>query len=369
MSRRISGLLAAVLALWMAVPAFGAESGLQRVREYTPGQFTDVTADMWCAENVRTAYEYGIMDGTSETVFAVDSSLTAAQTVAMACRLHAGCTGRAVDFGASDPWYQVYLDYAGENGIVCAFADYGAAISRADFAVVLCSAMPEAALPVISTIEEGAVPDVSAGAAYYDAVYTLYRAGVLSGGDQRGTFAPDSQIDRATAAAIISRMADASLRKAITLEKAPWAPVAPDQLANLASMKKRMSDAELQAAYDVAVEIVRPLAELSREEQLQGIMAALRLRFDSGMSYSTETPHYNDPYGYFVLNTASCAGCARATGLCLNILGISYEHVNENQWSHQWCRVEMDDGSYWICDAYGLYAGEEPAPYEHPYFC
>ena len=69
-----------------------------------------------------------------------------------------------------------------------------------------------------------------------------------------------------------------------------------------------------------------------------------------------------------LLVRASCAGCTRATGLCLNMLGIPYEHVNENQWSHQWCRVKMDDGSYWICDAYGLYCGPEPAPYQHPYF-
>ena len=49
------------------------------------------------------------------------------------------------------------------------------------------------------------------------------------------------------------------------------------------------------------------------------------------------------------------------------MLGIPYEHVNENQWDHQWCRVPMDDGTYWICDAYGLYCGPEPAPYQHPY--
>mgnify|MGYP006987329558 CR=1 FL=1 len=80
------------------------------------------------------------------------------------------------------------------------------------------------------------------------------------------------------------------------------------------------------------------------------------------MAYSMEANHYNDPYGYFVLRTASCAGCARATALCLDILGIPYEHVNENQYSHQWCRVPMEDGSYWICDAFGLYCGPEPEP-------
>ena len=99
--------------------------------------------------------------------------------------------------------------------------------------------------------------------------------------------------------------------------------------------------------------MVTPLALMSREDQLYGIASALRAVVDDGsMAYSMEANHYNDPYGYFVLRTASCAGCARATALCLDILGIPYEHVNENQYSHQWCRVPMEDGSYWICDAF-----------------
>jgi len=143
-------------------------------------------------------------------------------------------------------------------------------------------------------------------------------------------------------------------------------PVPVNQLANLSSLKKKQTDAEFNQAYNSAWQTVAPLAGLSREDQLMGIAIALRYRFDSGMMYSMSTPHYNDPYGYFILGSASCAGCARATGLCLNILGIPYEHVNENQYTHQWCRVNID-GTYWICDAYGLYCGPEPAPYVHPY--
>ena len=145
-----------------------------------------------------------------------------------------------------------------------------------------------------------------------------------------------------------------------------FSPVPIKELANYSSLKKRMTDAEFQQAYNVALQIVTPLADKSREEQLTGITVALRNICDNGLVYSTSNAHYNDPYGYFVLGTASCAGCARATGLCLNILGMPYEHVNENQWSHQWCRVNVN-GTYWICDAFGLYCGPEPAPYAHPY--
>lgn len=146
-------------------------------------------------------------------------------------------------------------------------------------------------------------------------------------------------------------------------------PVPLEQLANLDSLKKKCSDEEFAQAYLVALGITSPIAmaDLTREEQLYCVASILRDIFDSEGTYSMSADHYNDPYGYLVLHTASCAGCTRATGLCLSILGISYEHVNENQYSHQWCRVPMEDGSYWICDAYGLYCGPEPAPYLHPY--
>lgn len=143
-------------------------------------------------------------------------------------------------------------------------------------------------------------------------------------------------------------------------------PVPLNELANYSSIRKRMSDTEFREAYNAALEIVRPLAGLSLEDQLYGVAIAIRGICDNGLVYSTSNPHYNDPYGYFILGTASCAGCARATGLCLNILGISYEHVNENQNSHQWARINVN-GTYWICDAFGLYCGPEPAPYQHPY--
>ena len=145
-----------------------------------------------------------------------------------------------------------------------------------------------------------------------------------------------------------------------------FTPVPMKDLANRKSLQKKATDEEFTQAYNEAVKLVEPYANLSLEEQLTGIATDLRARFEDGMSYSMETEHYNDPYGYFILGSASCAGCTRATGLCLSILGIPYEHVNENQYSHQWCRVKVDD-AYWICDAYGLYCGPEPAPYTHPY--
>lgn len=155
---------------------------------------------------------------------------------------------------------------------------------------------------------------------------------------------------------------------AVTAPTATTDGIVPlDQLANYKSLKKKMTDEEFQAAYDEALKIVQPLVGLDRETQFNSITSTLRARFDSSMTYSTSSSHYNDAYGYLILGSASCAGSARTTGLCLNMLGYSYEHVNENQWSHQWCRVDLGDGVYWICDPYGLYCGPEPGAYQHPY--
>lgn len=139
-----------------------------------------------------------------------------------------------------------------------------------------------------------------------------------------------------------------------------------EQLDQYQYFRKYMTDEQLRKTYSAAVKVVKPLKDLSEKEQLRGLAVALRDMFDNEMTYSMTAPHYNDPYGYLVLKVASCAGCARATGFCLNVLGIKYEHVNESQYSHQWARVKVGS-EYWICDAYGLYCGPEPAVRKHPY--
>ena len=143
-------------------------------------------------------------------------------------------------------------------------------------------------------------------------------------------------------------------------------PVPINKLANYKSLKKKMTDAGFKQAYDVALKIVTPIAEWPREKQIEGITCYLRNMFNEGkVMYTTSEQHYNDPYGYFVKGVASCAGCTRATGLCLNILGIPYEHINENKWEHQWCRIKVGD-QYWISDAFVFYFGPETAPRRHP---
>ena len=354
MKRTLTALLLSLtLLLTMTAPALAVEAPtFEKVNVYTPGQFTDVPAGSRWADNVQAVCEFGLMGGLTADIFDTEGSLTIAQTAAMACRLHSAYCSAEPDLAemvsaGGSPWYKPYLDYATAHEFASfgSVGNFNAPITRGDFAGLMWAATPQEVLPAINSVEDGAIPDVPMGDYYAEPVYPLYRA---------------------AAAAIVSRIAAPALRRSLTLEKQPFRPVPMAELANLKSLRKSANDEELAQAYAEALKIVAPLADLPREEQLYGIAVALRQRFESNMSYSMETPHYNDPYGYLILGSASCAGCTRATGLCLNILGIPYEHVNENQYSHQWCRVNLG-GVYWICDAYGLYCGPEPAPYTHPY--
>lgn len=386
----------------------------QKVATYTPGQFLDVPATSWYAGSVQTAYEYGMMNGVSNTSFAPNGNLTTASAIALACRLHNLYYKNGATFPSESPWYQPYVRYAQENKIIAKVEGYPyqIPITRADFATLISNALPDAVLQKINTFEYGAIPDVSAGSPFMDAVkaladanvltyrdsitiyfmslaygkslgmddvysisdsykaiYRLYFAGILVGNDEHGTFTPDAYITRSAVAAIIARVMDPTLRRHITLVKQPTsAKIVPmNQLKNLVSLRKGASNAQLAQSYEAARKIVEPLANLSREAQLCGISIVLRIITDSKITYSMSASHYDDPYGFFILNKASCAGCTRATGLCLNMLGIPYEHINENKYSHQWTRVNID-GQYWICDAYGMYCGPERVPYQHPAF-
>ncbi|MCI8500674.1 MAG: fibronectin type III domain-containing protein [Oscillospiraceae bacterium] len=59
-------------------------------------------------------------------------------------------------------------------------------------------------------------------------------------------------------------------------------------------------------------------------------------------TYTTSGPDYCEAYGVFIKGEYSCAGATRALGMVLTCMGYKWQHVNENQWTHQWCVLEMD---------------------------
>lgn len=224
MKKRLISLLMSVSLIAGAClfPATAKAAGLENFsasKTYTRGQFSDVAVTNTFADNVQTAYELGLMQGESSNYFGVKENLSRLAALIVACRINAIYTAGsdAIESTYTGTIQERYLQYAKANGIYTLFSDWTATATRAEFALILSSALPDAALPEINTIADGAIPDVSASASAYRAIYRLYRAGVLTGSNSSGSFDPTADITRGAAAAIATRMVSTALRRSLTL--------------------------------------------------------------------------------------------------------------------------------------------------------
>lgn len=222
MKKALSIFLAIVMTLSLCVTAYAADAGMQNfVNKNTyANNFTDVPSTHWAAPSVAACYELGIMYGSSDTGFSPSNNLTVAEALVMASRVHSIYnTGETVVFSGGDPWYQLYVSYAVQNGIIKEFdfMDYNAKITRAQMAYIFYNALPSKEFNTISSVPE--IPDVPMFHKYFAPIKGLYDAGILTGSDDKGSFFPDNNITRAEAAAIISRVAKSDLRVKFSLAK------------------------------------------------------------------------------------------------------------------------------------------------------
>jgi len=195
--------------------AFAAAPSMKNFRvskSYSRGQFSDVNEDAWYGYNkeksIVGAYEYGLMAGTGDKTFNPTGVFTVAEAVALAARVHSIYTTDYVLKPSSVPWYKAYVSYAVDNGIIksgdFSESDYGRPATRAEMAYVFSRALPEGEYAPQNTITS--LPDVNGNTPYYSAILLLYKAGVFTGSDDKGSFQPGNSITRAEVAVIISRV-------------------------------------------------------------------------------------------------------------------------------------------------------------------
>ena len=178
--------------------------------------FADVPESEWYASSVKDAYEFGIMNGDSANTFSPDGTLTVAEGITIASRIHATANGKEIP-AANGEWYQMYVDYAVANGLMNdgKFDNYDVNIKRFEIAELFAAAAKD--LPAINSLD--AIPDVASGVSYADEVLMLYNAGILGGNDEYGTFAPNSYLKRSEISAMAVRIADSTKRVQKSFEK------------------------------------------------------------------------------------------------------------------------------------------------------
>ena len=169
--------------------------------------FSDVPADAWYAEYVQTVYEKGLFSGTGDGVFSPNANMTYAQFLVVLSQF----SGEEIP-ASGGAWYQGYVDWAGEKGLIPSEIQDGfapdAPITRQDMAA-LFGAFLNAYDHGDEAVNSGAgsFSDADGIADYAQEGVTLcWRLGIM-GGNADGTFAPQATATRAQVAVTMVQMA------------------------------------------------------------------------------------------------------------------------------------------------------------------
>lgn len=226
MKKRAMNLLLIFTILLGVCPTVTMASGNQagpitfdKIHTYTNGQFSDVKPSAWYEKYVNSAYELGLMVGSSNTKFNPDGNVTIAETLVLAWKFSTAYNDYEYTIEPGNPWYQPYVDYALEFGIIKTeqYSNYNVPATRTQFVNILAASVPSSALSPINSIDQ--IPDVKPTEQFAPAIYNFYNAGLLAGNDEYGTFNPNSTIKRSEVSTIVTLLATPSMRKTFELKK------------------------------------------------------------------------------------------------------------------------------------------------------
>jgi len=209
-------LVAALLAV-LALSAVAAP--FEKVATYADGTFTDV-GTQWYAKEVKSAYELGFVNGKTANSYDPNGTMTVAEAITLASRVHASYNSNTIA-PVTGKWYLQYVEYAKTYGIFEEgyFNNYDRTVRRYEMAQLFANALPDDYFPAKNNVT--AIPDVNENEEYADMLLMLYKAGVVMGSDEYGTFHPTDPIKRSEVAAIVNRAALPENRLAKTLTPAP----------------------------------------------------------------------------------------------------------------------------------------------------
>ena len=149
------------------------------------------------------------MTGTGGSSFSPNATLSMAEVVTLAARLHADRNDKTVP-QSSGAWYQGAYDYCVDNGLFTRTevpqSSLTGTATRYQMVDLLDRAVPDSEKQAVKTISDGYIPDLRQSDPYGDVVYQWYRAGIVEG-DSAHRFNGSTQISRAETAAILCRLA------------------------------------------------------------------------------------------------------------------------------------------------------------------
>ena len=200
---------------------FGAEESagdgmdnFTAINQYRTGQFSDVKDGDWFQENVKAAYELGLMEGYSNGTFRPNDTITLGEAMTIAARVRSAYRGDPTKLPAAQPWYQPYVNYCLATQIYKLSLpnnpDYNRPATRAELATLLSGTLPDSAFTVLN---DGInFTDMEENFHYYRGYVNKMAQAEIMQGKGGGLFDPDALVKRSEAAAMLSRCAWPELR-------------------------------------------------------------------------------------------------------------------------------------------------------------
>lgn len=180
------------------------------VADMTTHTFTDLSSYHWAYSGIEVSYNKGVLLGYQDGTFRPENTVTWAQAIVIAARIHAAYFGNALDTTVrnGDYWYSPYYRYCAARNMIpsaCPKGVYldGVIINRYNLAYIFSRTIGAEDMPAIS---DRAITDISKiPSQYLSSVKTLYAAGILNGWSDY-SFGGDRLTTRAQIAMIISRL-------------------------------------------------------------------------------------------------------------------------------------------------------------------
>lgn len=183
----------------------------ERITDDTGLPFADVAPASWYADAVQYVYENGMMNGTSDTLFSPDATVTRAMIVTILYRLENAPAAAASGFTdvAAGMYYADAVGWAAANGIVNGVSETRFApddpIIREQLAAILYRYAQFKGYAVTASADLSAYTDAAQISAYATAAMQWANAEGLINGDSATTINPQGNATRAEAATILMR--------------------------------------------------------------------------------------------------------------------------------------------------------------------
>lgn len=172
--------------------------------------FTDVIETDWYYSYVMTCARKGVMQGVGNGLFMPNKNMSRIEFLTVVIRYLYPNAEKNYQ-GDRSQWWTPYYQIALEKGLIktteFAASDMETAMTRQEMALVISRALEKMGRMPLNIVDESKISDYAKIDPYYqEAVKITYSAGIITGRDSTGTFAPKETLTRGQACTVICRM-------------------------------------------------------------------------------------------------------------------------------------------------------------------